>query len=72
MLIAAVAMAACTPEDDPNNGGGNNGGGNNGGGNNGGGSDTPVVPTVPTGAINGLFTVNGDGGQVYFSKGSLQ
>lgn len=27
---------------------------------------------VPTGAINGLFTINADGDQVYFSQGNLQ
>ena len=27
---------------------------------------------VPTGAINGKFTINADGGQVYFSQGNLQ
>ena len=27
---------------------------------------------VPTGAINGLFTINASGDQVYFSKGNLQ
>ena len=32
----------------------------------------PANPTVPTGAINGLFTVNANGDQVYFSKGNLQ
>lgn len=31
---------------------------------------TPVV--VPEGAINGLFTINENGDQVYFSKGNLQ
>lgn len=29
-------------------------------------------PQVPTGAINGLFTINDNGDQVYFSKGNLQ
>lgn len=29
-------------------------------------------PQVPTGAINGLFTINANGDQVYFSKGNLQ
>ena len=28
--------------------------------------------TVPTGAINGLFRINANGDQVYFSKGNLQ
>ena len=28
--------------------------------------------TVPEGAINGLFTINSNGDQVYFSKGNLQ
>lgn len=39
----------------------------------------PVVVTteinqggVPTGAINGLFTINANGDQVYFSRGNLQ
>jgi len=27
---------------------------------------------APTGAINGLFTINANGGQVYFSQGNLQ
>lgn len=31
-----------------------------------------VAPAVPTGAINGLFTVNSSGDQVYFSQGNLQ
>ena len=30
------------------------------------------APYIPTGAINGLFTVDADGDQVYFSKGNLQ
>jgi len=38
--------------------------------------DTPEPPTppsdVPEGAINGLFTINENGDQVYFSQGSLQ
>ena len=33
---------------------------------------TTPVPTVPEGAINGLFTINEAGDQVYFSKGNLQ
>ena len=34
---------------------------------------TPTpAPTVPTGAIDGLFTINGSGDQVYFSQGNLQ
>ena len=32
----------------------------------------PVRPPAPEGAINGLFTINADGDQVYFSKGNLQ
>ena len=39
---------------------------------NNGGGETPEVPTVPTGAISGVFTVNGNGDKVYFSKGNLQ
>lgn len=42
-------------------------------------SDTPAPPTppsppsdVPEGAINGLFTINENGDQVYFSQGNLQ
>ena len=42
-------------------------------------SDTPEPPTPPTpsgdfpeGAVNGLFTINENGDQVYFSKGNLQ
>lgn len=31
-----------------------------------------VAPTVPEGAINGKFTINANGDQVYFSKGNLQ
>lgn len=38
--------------------------------------DTPTPPTppsgVPEGAINGLFTINEAGDQVYFSQGNLQ
>ena len=30
------------------------------------------VPTIPEGAINGLFTINASGQQVYFSQGNLQ
>ena len=30
------------------------------------------TPTVPEGAINGLYTINAIGNQVYFSKGNLQ
>ena len=36
-------------------------------------NNTPVPPSgVPEGAINGLFTINENGDQVYFSKGNLQ
>lgn len=39
-------------------------------------SDTPEPPTpqnnYPEGAINGLFTINENGDQVYFSQGNLQ
>ena len=57
MLTAAVAFAAgCTKPDEPTPGGG----------------DTPDVPTIPTGAINGLFSINDQGGKVYFSQGNLQ
>jgi hypothetical protein len=67
MLAAAVVFAAsCTKPDEPNNEGNDNGGGNNGGG------DTPEVPTIPTGAVDGLFTINENGGKVYFSRGNLQ
>lgn len=31
-----------------------------------------VAPSVPEGAINGLFTIDGDGNKVYFSQGNLQ
>ena len=31
-----------------------------------------TLKMVPAGATNGLFTVNDDGGKVYFSKGNLQ
>lgn len=31
-----------------------------------------TYPPVPTGAINGLFTINAGGEQVYFSQGNLQ
>ena len=67
MLAVVVAFAAgCTKPDEPNNGGNNNGGGNNGGG------ETPEVPTAPTGAIDGKFSINATGGKVYFAKGNLQ
>ena len=33
---------------------------------------TTSPPQVPTGAINGLFTINDNGDQVWFSKGNLQ
>ena len=43
---------------------------------NGGGDEPPTPPTppsgVPEGAINGLFTINENGDQVYFSQGNLQ
>ena len=65
MLAAAVVFAVgCTKPDEPNNGGNNNGGGNNGG-------ETPEVPTAPTGAIDGKFSINATGGKVYFAKGNL-
>ena len=35
-------------------------------------SSGPDPSTVPTGAINGKFTINADGDQVYFSQGNLQ
>ncbi len=71
MLAAAVVFAAgCTKPDEPNNGGDDNGGGNNGGGNGGGG--IPEVPTNPTGSVDGLFSINENGGKVYFSQGNLQ
>ena len=61
MLAAAVVFATgCSKPDEPNNGGNNNGGGNNGGG------ETPEVPTVPAGAVDGKFSVNENGGKVYF------
>ena len=31
-----------------------------------------AAPSVPTGAINGLFTINASGDQVWFSQGNLQ
>lgn len=34
--------------------------------------NTQTVSGVPTGAINGLFTINANGDQVYFSQGNLQ
>ena len=36
--------------------------------------ETPVAvrPPAPEGAINGLFTINASGDQVYFSRGNLQ
>ena len=67
MLAAAVVFAVgCTKPDEPNNGGNNNGGGNNGGG------ETPEVPTVPAGAVDGKFSINASGDKVYFSQGNLQ
>ena len=36
-------------------------------------TNTPTPPSnVPEGAINGLFTINANGDQVYFSQGNLQ
>ena len=35
-------------------------------------NDKAEVPTIPVSAINGLFTINENGDQVYFSKGNLQ
>ena len=34
--------------------------------------NTAAVTGIPIGAINGLFTINENGDQVYFSKGNLQ
>lgn len=34
--------------------------------------DLTIQTCVPTGAINGLFSVNGEGKQIYFSKGNLR
>ena len=34
--------------------------------------NTPVSGEVPTGAISGMFTINANGDQVYFSQGNLQ
>ncbi len=34
--------------------------------------NTTASSIVPTGAINGLFTINANGDQVYFSQGNLQ
>lgn len=34
--------------------------------------DDPGNNAAPKGAVNGLFTINGSGSQVYFSKGNLQ
>ena len=31
-----------------------------------------MMPTAPTGAINGLFTINANGDKVWFSQGNLQ
>ena len=60
LLTAMVAfVVGCTPEDDPNNGGNNNG-------------ETPDAPAGPTGGIGGVFSVNSNGGRVYFSQGNLQ
>lgn len=58
MLALAVFFAAgCKKPDNPTPGGGGN---------------TPEGPTIPTGAVDGLFTINDQGGKVYFSKGNLQ
>ena len=58
MLALAVFFAAgCKKPDNPTPGGGD---------------DTPEGPTIPTGAVDGLFTINDQGGKVYFSKGNLQ
>ncbi|MBR6992352.1 MAG: hypothetical protein IKH97_09060 [Bacteroidales bacterium] len=60
MLVTAMAVffaAGCTEKpDNPENPGG----------------ETPEEPTVPIGAVDGLFTINEQGGKVYFSKGNLQ
>ena len=60
LAVAVVSAAGCSKPDDPNNGG--NGGGNNGG----------ADPNAPTGAIGGVFSVNANGGRVYFAQGNLQ
>lgn len=61
LLVAAVCVVGCNKPDEPNNGG-NNGG--NGGG--------EIIGNAPEGCIDGKFTINEHGGQVYFSKGNLQ
>ena len=67
LVTLLVAFAAgCTPEDDPTNNGGNNNGGDDNGGN-----VTPEVPTIPTGAVDGKFSINANGDKVYFSRGNL-
>ena len=35
-------------------------------------SNPPTDPTLEDGVLSGLFTINNNGGQVYFSKGNLQ
>ena len=56
LTVAVVFAAGCTKPEEPVPGGG----------------DTPEEPTIPTGAIDGLFTINDHGGKVYFSQGNLQ
>ena len=35
-------------------------------------SFTTLLPPAPTGAINGLFTINANGDQIYFAQGNMQ
>ena len=64
MLAVTVFFAAgCTKPDEPNNPSDDNGGG----------GDTPVEPVLPIiGVVDGAFTINENGGKVYFSQGNLQ
>ena len=51
LMTAVIIVNGCTPEDDPNSGGGDS--------------------KIPEGALKGVFTVDRDGHQIYFSKGNL-
>ena len=68
LVLAMLCVAGCTKLDDGNENGGG-GGGNGSNGSNGG--EFPIEPSVPPGALSGVFSVNSMGTKVHFSQGNL-
>ena len=64
MTSFVLLMIGCSKNDDNNNNNNNN--------NNIQPGEYPTDSVEPQGAISGLFTINGNGDQVYFSQGNLQ